>query len=256
MNARNFKLKSKTIKTLKLIDTIIQDETWEVNMPNLEELHMENHKPPAKNFAQALINSPLIKRFYAHKYWNEATFPPLYLPNCQRFIFRFGDSTYSLKLYLPQVEELTLDACYSMQKCELLTQGHPSHAQWNIALDKVPGTSFKLSLKNAGLSKAAISSLRKSGRVLNPKALEQKLDHSHAFEAYRMSTNMYLARDMAEAAKAGASKDEQLKHAMQRSWMRSDPVMAESHNFSEDEESDDSRYPIMILFSPLLLFAF
>ena len=69
-----------------------------------------------------------------------------------------------------------------------------------------------------------------------------------------------MLRDMAEAARAGASKDEQLKHAMQRSWMRSDPVMAESHNFSEDEESDDSRYPIMILHippaPPLQLFAF
>ena len=51
---------------------------------------------------------------------------------------------------------------------------------------------------------------------------------------------------MAEAAKAGASKDEQLKHAMQRSWMRSDRAMAESHNFSEDEESDDSRYEISV----------
>ena len=56
---------------------------------------------------------------------------------------------------------------------------------------------------------------------------------------------------MAEAAKAGASKDEQLKHAMQRSWMRSDRAMAESHNFSEDEESDDSRYEISVF---LLLF--
>ena len=55
-----------------------------------------------------------------------------------------------------------------------------------------------------------------------------------------------MLRDMAEAARAGASKDEQLKHAMQRSWMRSDPVMAESHNFSEDEESDDSRYEILV----------
>ena len=190
MNARNFKLESKTIKTLKLIDPTIQDETWEVNMPNLEELHMENHKPPAKSFGQALINSPLIKRFYAHKYWNKVTFPPLYLPNCQRFIFRRGDGTDSLKLYLPRVEELTLDACYSMQKCELLKQGHPSHVQWNISLDMVPGTSFKLSLKNAGLSKAAISNLRKSGRVLNPEALKQKLDYSHAFDA----NNMCIAR--------------------------------------------------------------
>ena len=57
-----------------------------------------------------------------------------------------------------------------------------------------------------------------------------------------------MLRDMAEAAKAGASKDEQLKHAMQRSWMRSDRAMAESHNFSEDEESDDSRYEISVFF--------
>ena len=170
---------------------------------------MANHTPPVENFARALVNSPLIKRFYSHKYWNEETFPPLYLPNCQSFTFRRGDGTDSLKLYLPRVKELILDACYEMSKCDLLTVGHPSHAEWNLAPFERE-TSFKLSLKNAGLSNSAISTLRKSGRVLNPDALKQRLDHSQGPDA----SNVSLKKYMAQAAKTGASEAEQLLHAV------------------------------------------
>ena len=180
-----------------------------MSCPNLEELQMANHTPPVENFARALVNSPLIKRFYSHKYWNEETIPQLYLPNCQSFTFRRGDGTDSLKLYLPRVKELLLDACYEMSKCDLLTVGHPSHAEWNLAPSE-RGSSFKLSLKNAGLSKSAISNLRKSGRVENPDALKQRLDHSQGPDANHKSIKKY----MAQAARTGASEAEQMKHAM------------------------------------------
>ena len=80
-----------------------------------------------------------------------------------------------MKIFLPRVEELTLDACYDMPTFEFLKEGHPSHVRWNLAPEE-HDSSFKLSLKNAGLSESAISNLRKSGRVLNPRALEQELD--------------------------------------------------------------------------------
>ena len=82
-----------------------------------------------------------------------------------------------MKIFLPRVEELTLDACFDMPTFEFLKEGHPSHARWNLAPEE-NDTSFKLSLKNAGLSKSAISNLRGSGRVLNPSALDQKIDHT------------------------------------------------------------------------------
>ena len=151
------------------------DGEWELKCPNLEDLYFANHSPPAKNFAQALINCPRIKRYYSHKYKNEDPFPPLFLPNCQRFIFRRGENTKTMKIFLPRVEELTLDACYDMPTFEFLKEGHPSHVRWNLAPEE-HDSSFKLSLKNAGLSESAISNLRKSGRVLNPRALEQELD--------------------------------------------------------------------------------
>jgi len=176
MRVINFMIESTSIKTLRLQCPNMLDGEWELKCPNLEDLYFANHSPPAKNFAQALINCPRIKRYYSHKYKNEDPFPPLFLPNCQRFIFRRGENTKTMKIFLPRVEELTLDACYDMPTFEFLKEGHPSHAQWNISLDMVPGTSFKLSLKNAGLSESAISNLRKSGRVLNPRALEQELD--------------------------------------------------------------------------------
>ena len=56
-------------------------------------------------------------------------------------------------------------------------EGHPSHAEWNLAPEE-PGTSFNLGLKNAGLYQVATSSLKKSGRVLDPDALKQRPDLS------------------------------------------------------------------------------
>ena len=166
-----------SIKTVRLQAPNILDGEWELRCPNLEDLYFANHSPPAKNFAQALINCPRIKRYYSHKYYNEDPFPPLFLPNCQRFIFRRGENTKTMKIFLPRVEELTLDACFDMPTFEFLKEGHPSHARWNLAPEE-NDTSFKLSLKNAGLSKSAISNLRGSGRVLNPSALDQKIDHT------------------------------------------------------------------------------
>ena len=186
---------------------------------------MANHTPPVENFARALVNSPLIKRFYSHKYWNEETIPRLYLPNCQSFTFRRGDGTDSLKLYLPRVKELILDACYKMRKCDLLTEGHPSHAEWNLSPEE-RGTSFKLSLKNAGLSKSAISTLKKSGRVLNPDALKQKSDFSHGPDAAQVSIKKYMAQ--ASKALAGASLEEQMEYAVMM------------HNLAIDARRDDA----------------
>ena len=108
-----------------------QDNEWELNLPNLEEFHMENHEPPVENFARAMVNSPQIQRFYAHKYWHNDKLPGLYLPNCSRFIFRRGDRTLGLRVYLPKVQELTLDGCYGLDSFEFILEGHPAHAEWN-----------------------------------------------------------------------------------------------------------------------------
>ena len=120
-----------SIKIIKMIGHQPQDNEWELNLPNLEEFHMENHEPPVENFARAMVNCPRIKTFYAHKYWHNDKLPGLYLPNCSRFIFRRGDRTLGLRVYLPKVQELTLDGCYGLDSFEFILEGHPAHAEWN-----------------------------------------------------------------------------------------------------------------------------
>jgi len=169
----NFRVESKTLKILVLIGPDVKDGKWEIKCPNLVELEMQNHTPPVKNFGRALVNCPRIETYFSHKYWNNETLPILYLPNCTKFTFRRGDQTFSLRLYLPKVKELNLDACYDLKTVEMLTKGHVDHAQWNLAPDATP-SKFRLSLSNANVSAKAKKSLRGTGRVLNPSAFDQK----------------------------------------------------------------------------------
>jgi len=168
----NFRIESITIKNLSLISPQLQDEEWEVKCPNLVELDMQNHTPPVKNFQRALINCPRIETYFSHKFWNREPLPAMYLPNCTNFTFRRGDCTESLKLYLPRVEEVTLDACYDLKRVELLTEGHPDHAEWN----KAPGSElskFHLSLTNSIVSKGARRYMQDTGRVTNPSVFDR-----------------------------------------------------------------------------------
>lgn len=172
MLVKNFRIESITIKSLMLVDPQPQNEEWEIKCPNLKELDMQNHTPPVANFQRFLMNSPRLETYMCHKYWHEEPLPELYLPNCTKFTFRRGDITDSLKLYLPKVKELNLDACYDLDVVELLTEGHADHAEWNAA----PGSTlskFNISLRGALLSARAFKSLRETGRVNNPNALRQ-----------------------------------------------------------------------------------
>jgi len=172
MYITNFRIESTTLKNLILVAPNLKDDEWEIKCPNLVELEMQNIVPPVNKFQRALINCPRIETYFSHKYWNEQPLPALYLPNCTKFTFRRGDSTESLKLYLPRVKELNLDGCFGLKRVELLTQGHADHAEWN----KDPGaklSKFRLSRANASLSARALNSLRDTGRITNPSALEE-----------------------------------------------------------------------------------
>jgi len=187
----NFRIESNSIKQLLIVCPQLHDEEWELNCPNLVHFDMQNHTPPVKNFQRALINSPRIETFYSHKYWHTDDLPALYLPNCTDFTFRRGEHTKSLKLYLPKVKYLALDACYSLKNVELLTQGHADHAEWN----KVPGTEltkFKLSLENAIVSTRALKSLKDSGRVSNPNSLSEA--HEEEEDPYALLEELMAAR--------------------------------------------------------------
>jgi len=167
MLVTNFRIESTTIKSLSLIHPQLQDKEWEVKCPNLVDLDMQNHTPPVKNFQSALINCPRIETYFSHKYLHEEPLPALYLPNCTEFILRRGDCTESLKLYLPRVLQLNLNGCFGLKRVELLTEGHPDHAEWNLA----PGSDlskFRLNLTNTILSKRARKSIQDTGRAIMP----------------------------------------------------------------------------------------
>ncbi|CAE7661679.1 IQUB [Symbiodinium pilosum] len=149
---------------LFLTDPQLQDSHWNLDLPELRRLSMSNHVPPVDKFAQSLLQCPKIEIFYAHKYWNDHPLPELFLPS--RFTFRRGDCTRQLKLYLPQVEELILDANYELESLVFLKQGHPRHAAWNVA-PSGPQSKFILSCVNANLGKKVKQTLIQSGRLLN-----------------------------------------------------------------------------------------
>ena len=172
MLVKNFELKNlPQLQTVCLIDPQIQDGKWNLELANLEELIMENHTPPVKLFAQSIIQCPKIRRFFSHKYWAEqGSLPSLYLPNCEDFTLRRADCMSKISLYLPRVKILNLDADYDLKEITLLKRGHASHGEWNVPAEQQ--SDFCLSCENALLGKRAKESLKKSGRLLNEKALE------------------------------------------------------------------------------------
>jgi len=179
MLVTNFRIESNTIKNLSLRGLQPQDDEWEVKCPNLVMLHMLEHTAPVKNFQRALLGCPRIESFFCYKYWSQAKdfedivpLPPWYLPNCTKFSFHTGDSVKYLNLYLPRVKQLNLKDCKCLQKVELLTYGHPCHAEWN----KAPGSElsqFRIRLRDVGLSAGAMKSLRNTRRVTNLDALDK-----------------------------------------------------------------------------------
>jgi len=173
MCCKNFDLSMPKIQTLKLIDPQPRDGIWNINMPELLELIMENHTPPSASFGECLKRSPKIERFFAHKYWHEDRLPKLYLPSCKDFTFRRGDMTERLSLYLPRVEKLNLDANYSLNSLTLLKSGHKDMKEWNLPKNESQ-SKFILSCTNATLGKGTIRTLEKSGRLLNE--IEQTSD--------------------------------------------------------------------------------
>ena len=171
MAAINFRIESTTIISLTLEAPYMQDGKWEIKCPNLLQLTMESHTPPVDNFQRGLINCPRIKYYYCHKYWNDDPLPTLYLPNCINFTHRRGDCNESLRLYLPRVKKLNLDANYDLERVQMLTEGHPDHAEWNLP----PGaelSKFQLSLTAANMSARFKESLCATGRVINPSAFD------------------------------------------------------------------------------------
>ena len=68
MLIKNFELQNlDQIRELHLIDPQTQDGKWSLDLPELRELTLENHCPPVSNFAQAILQSPKIESFFAHK---------------------------------------------------------------------------------------------------------------------------------------------------------------------------------------------
>ena len=167
MLVKHFELKSwPQLKELTLVDPQCQDGKWNLELENLEVLIMENHVPPAKNFAASVVQCPKIRRFFAHKLWAEETLPSLYLPNCTDFTFRRGDCVDKLSLYLPRVRTLNLDANYDLRVLNFLKQGHARHAQWNLPT-QAEQSKFNLSCLNAALGPKVHQALLSSGRLLN-----------------------------------------------------------------------------------------
>jgi len=167
MLVKNFELKGLPgLRKLVLIDPQMQDASWNLELPGLTELVMENHTPPVRNFARSLIQCPKIEEFFCHKFWHEENMPKLYLPSCLKFTFRRGDCTEALSLYLPRVEYLNFDACYDLERLTLLKTGHPEHAQWNPP-KPTPQSQFAFSFENANLGDSVFKTLETSGRLLH-----------------------------------------------------------------------------------------
>ncbi|CAJ1353650.1 unnamed protein product [Effrenium voratum] len=177
--ARHMLLKKFELKNLPKLRTVcltspeMQDEKWNLELPNLEELILECHAPPGKPFAQSLIQCPRIKCFFSHKYCADALLG-LYLPNCEDFTLRRADCLSKISVYLPRLKSLNLDADYDLKDITFLKKGHASHAEFNLPPDRQ--SRFRLSCQNALLGPRAKQALRNSGRLLNAKALKEDLD--------------------------------------------------------------------------------
>ena len=137
MSVKNFELKNlPKLSTVCLIAPQMEDQKWNLELPNLEVLILENSAPPVKAFTQSLIQCPRIRKFFSHKYWTaEGELLGLYLPNCEDFTLRRADCMFKISLYLPRVKILNLDADYDLKDITLLKRGHASHAEWNLPAD-------------------------------------------------------------------------------------------------------------------------
>ena len=133
-------------------------------LPSLKTLIIEGgYAPPVEQFADSIIQCPNIEKLFAHKYY-ASKMPALYLPKCRDFTFRRADSLRELPLYLPVVETLTLDGCYSLEYFALYSTGHDEHK------NPCPTTftKFRLSIANVDVKPDVLWELENnSSRIAN-----------------------------------------------------------------------------------------
>jgi len=130
MNVRNFSLKDlpglKKLSLIGLDAESFEDQTFDLQLPNLVSLTLDCTCPPERGFTESLRSCPRIQSFLAYKYWSPSDVSelgPLELPNCVKFTWQRGDGLKKLKLWLPRVFFASLDHNFDLEDVEFLHGG-------------------------------------------------------------------------------------------------------------------------------------
>eukprot|EP00092_Neocalanus_flemingeri_P072741 GFUD01089606.1.p1 GENE.GFUD01089606.1~~GFUD01089606.1.p1 ORF type:complete len:338 (-),score=103.75 GFUD01089606.1:77-1090(-) len=130
-------------------------ETFNTDLPNLCSMSFNFVTIlDVKNFGRSLSRSPKLERFSGYKLWGlgRKAEHSLVLPSCISLDFYRSDDLRKLKLWAPRLEDLDLQACYSIKTVTLLDRrpngfsgpeyqftGEPSKFVVNCANTNEPG---------------------------------------------------------------------------------------------------------------------
>jgi hypothetical protein len=107
---------------------------FHTDLPNLRHMFLEHiHIEDVSDFGPSLSRSPKLNSYFGYKVWGLGAKleHALVLPNATTLDFYRSDDLRRLKLWAPRLEDLGLQACYSIERVTLL-QRKPAKFKGNL----------------------------------------------------------------------------------------------------------------------------
>jgi len=144
-------------------------EYFDTDLPDLESMGFEHvHITDPSGFGKSLSRSPKLKRFSSYKLWGlggpKSKTHVLVLPNCEYLsLYRSDDLSY-LKIWAPKLEELNLQACYSITEVTMLDRKPRGYSGAEYKFSGVP-SKYEVNLVNTDHPRGNITTHERCGGI-------------------------------------------------------------------------------------------
>jgi len=148
----------------------VHPDAFNTDLPNLQSMGFEFVTiKDTSNFGPSLSRSPKLKYFAGYKLWGlgEKAVHRLILPNVTYLNLYRSDDLRGLKLWAPKLEELNLQACYSIAKVDLMTRKPAGFTGPEYAVVGTP-SDFSVNCINAEVPKGTLVSNKRCRKVWLP----------------------------------------------------------------------------------------
>jgi len=158
------------LKDLSIEQSVATDfEYFHTDLPDLESMSFEYVciSDPS-GFGKSLSRSPKLRSFSSYKFWGlggpKSKTHVLVLPNCESLdLYRSDDLSY-LKIWAPKLEELNLQACYSITEVTMLDRKPRGYSGEEYKFSGVP-SQYEVNLINTSHPRGNITTHERCGGI-------------------------------------------------------------------------------------------